>query len=67
MVFQSRRYSIEDRVLQQDILIFGDLSAKPPVKGQPYGVLVYFYVHKILGWVLGSFLVAGLGGLTQKN
>ena len=50
-----------------DVLIFGDPSAKPPVRAQPYGVLVYFYVHKILGWVLGSFLVAGLSGLTQRN
>ncbi len=50
-----------------DILIFGDLSAKPTVKAQPYWVLVYFYMHKLLGWVLGSFLIAGLGGLTQRN
>jgi hypothetical protein len=25
----------------------------------------YFYVHKILGWALASFLVAGLAGLTK--
>jgi hypothetical protein len=25
----------------------------------------YFYVHKIMGWVLASFLVAGLSGLTK--
>ena len=50
-----------------DALIFGDLSAKPPVAPQPYGELVYFYAHKIAGWVLGSFLVAGLAGLTQRN
>ncbi|MCH9011835.1 MAG: hypothetical protein IIA68_02080 [Proteobacteria bacterium] len=29
-------------------------------------VKYYFYVHKIVGWVLGSFLIAGLAGLTQK-
>ncbi len=29
-------------------------------------VKYYFYVHKIIGWVLGSFLIAGLAGLTQK-
>ncbi|MCH8859225.1 MAG: hypothetical protein IID54_06560, partial [Proteobacteria bacterium] len=29
------------------------------------GVLVYFYVHKIAGFVLVSFLVAGLAGLTK--
>jgi hypothetical protein len=28
---------------------------------------VYFYFHKIAGWMLGSFLVAGLAGLTQRN
>lgn len=28
--------------------------------------LAYLYVHKLLGWLLGSFLVAGLAGLTQK-
>ena len=48
-----------------DTLIFGDATAKPPVNPQPYWVLVYFYAHKIAGWVLGSFLVAGLAGLTQ--
>jgi uncharacterized protein YjbI with pentapeptide repeats len=26
----------------------------------------YFYVQKLIGWALGSFLVAGLAGLTQK-
>jgi len=25
----------------------------------------YFYVHKIIGWALASFLVAGLSGLTK--
>jgi hypothetical protein len=25
----------------------------------------YFYAHKILGWVLASFLIAGLSGLTK--
>ena len=25
----------------------------------------YFYVHKIVGWALASFLVAGLSGLTK--
>ena len=29
------------------------------------GVLVYFHVHKIAGFVLVSFLVAGLSGLTK--
>jgi hypothetical protein len=30
------------------------------------GVAYYFYVQKLIGWLLGSFLVAGLAGLTQK-
>ena len=25
----------------------------------------YFYVHRTIGYVLGSFVVAGLAGLTQ--
>ena len=50
-----------------DVLIFGDPSAKPVVDAQRFGVLIYFYVHTVLGWILGSFLVAGLGGLTQRN
>ena len=47
-----------------EALIFGDTSGNP---GAPYWVQVYFYVHKIIGWVLGSFIVAGLAGLTQRN
>ncbi|EDM49172.1 pentapeptide repeat-containing protein [Marinobacter algicola] len=31
------------------------------------GVALYFYFQKLLGWILGSFLVAGLAGLTQKQ
>jgi hypothetical protein len=50
-----------------DVLIFGNLSAKLTIDPQPFGVRFYFYIHKLLGWVLGSFLVAGLSGLTQKN
>jgi hypothetical protein len=50
-----------------DALIFGDSSAHPPVDPQPYWVQVYFYLHKIVGWVLGSFVIAGLAGLTQRN
>jgi hypothetical protein len=30
-------------------------------------VKYYFYLHKLSGWALGSFLVAGLTGLTQKS
>jgi hypothetical protein len=50
-----------------DVLIFGDSSAHPLVDPQPYWVQAYFYLHKIAGWVLGSFIVAGLAGLTQRN
>jgi hypothetical protein len=28
--------------------------------------LTYFHLHKPVGWLLASFLVAGLSGLTQK-
>lgn len=31
------------------------------------GIEVYFYFQKLLGWILGSFLIAGLAGLTQKQ
>ena len=56
-----------------DALIFCDQAgilhqaAKQPSCPQSYGVEVYFYVQKILGWMLGSVLVAGLGGLTQRS
>jgi hypothetical protein len=33
----------------------------------PEGVRWYFYVHQIVGYVLASFLVAGLAGLTKKK
>jgi len=50
-----------------DVLIFGDSSASPPVPPQAAWVQFYFYLHMIVGWVLGSFIVAGLTGLTQRN
>jgi hypothetical protein len=28
-------------------------------------VRYYFYFHKLMGYVLGSFIVAGLSGLTK--
>ena len=31
------------------------------------GVKTYFYFQKIIGYILGGFLVAGLSGLTQKS
>jgi len=31
------------------------------------GVKAYFYFQKIIGYILGGFIVAGLAGLTQKN
>jgi hypothetical protein len=30
-------------------------------------VAYFFYFQKLIGWVLGSFLIAGLAGLTQKQ
>jgi hypothetical protein len=30
-------------------------------------VKTYFYLQKMVGFILGGFLVAGLSGLTQKN
>jgi hypothetical protein len=30
-------------------------------------VKYYFYLHKLSGWALGSFLVAGLAGLTLSH
>jgi len=50
-----------------DALIFGDASAKPPIEPQRDGVRFFFYSYKVIGWVLGSFIVAGLAGLTQRN
>jgi len=28
--------------------------------------LAYFYLHEILGFVLGSFVVAGMSGITKR-
>jgi hypothetical protein len=30
-------------------------------------VRTYFYIQKMIGYVLGGFIIAGLAGLTQKN
>ena len=35
--------------------------------GKSKPALTYFYFHKAVGYILASFLVAGLAGLTQKN
>lgn len=50
-----------------DNLIFGHDLGNQHICAQPYRLVIYFYAHKIAGWVLGSFLVAGLAGLTQRN
>jgi len=50
-----------------DALIFGNASAKPPIEPQPDWLRYIFYFYKVIGWVLGSFIVAGLAGLTQRN
>ena len=47
-----------------------ELTSAPPAGGgsaPPYLAPRLLLVHKIAGWVLGSFLVAGLAGLTQRN
>jgi len=31
------------------------------------GIITYFYFHKMIGYVLGGFLAAGLAGLTQRS
>jgi hypothetical protein len=39
---------------------------KPHYEMQLEGwVGVYFYAHKVLGYILGLFLIAGLSGLTK--
>ena len=48
-------------------MIFGDTSAKEVVAPQPYLVVIYFCFCRIAGWVLASFIVAGLAGLTQRS
>ena len=32
----------------------------------PYGARYYFYVHELIGYFLGVFVVAGLSGITKK-
>lgn len=34
---------------------------------QPAWLIGYFYLHKLIGWLLGIFLLAGLAGLTQRS
>jgi hypothetical protein len=41
-----------------ETLIFNDCSN---------AVKTWFYFQKMIGYVLGGFIVAGLAGLTQKN
>ena len=36
-------------------------------ENQGDAVIIFFYVQKLFGFVLGGFLVAGLSGLTQKS
>ncbi|MEM7226925.1 MAG: hypothetical protein AAF495_28400 [Pseudomonadota bacterium] len=42
------------------------ISEKVAVFPSTAWIAYYFYAHKLVGWVLASFLVAGLAGLTQK-
>ena len=51
-----------------EVLIFGNPLAKTlSIEPQPDLVRYVFYFYKVIGWVLGSFIVAGLAGLTQRN
>jgi len=50
-----------------DALIFGNASANPPIEPQRDWLRYIFYFYKVIGWGLGSFIVAGLAGLTQRN
>jgi len=43
---------------------FGDLL---PARLLGWGAKLWFWCTALFGWVLGSFLVAGLAGLTQKS
>ena len=46
-----------------DALIFGGPTAEPQADWLRY----IFYLYKVIGWGLGSFIIAGLAGLTQRN
>lgn len=37
------------------------------VIAQPSWLMMYFYVHQLVGWILVTFFLAGLAGLTQRN
>jgi hypothetical protein len=45
------------------IISLRDLHAKIDPPGWPR---LYFYFHKIAGWLLAFFILAGLAGITQK-
>jgi hypothetical protein len=40
-------------------------KAHEDIRAEGY-VKYYFYLHRLVGWTLASFLVAGLAGLTQR-
>jgi len=68
---------LEPRLLPYDIFPFSVSMLLPIIKLNkkhddivqhlPWGVRYYFYFHQIVGYVLASFLVAGLAGLTKKE
>jgi hypothetical protein len=47
--------------------LFSSAAGADASYAQPAPLIRYFYVHKLIGWVLGIFLVAGLAGLTQRS
>jgi uncharacterized protein YjbI with pentapeptide repeats len=70
------RVRLEPRLLPSDIFPFSLSMLLPIIKLNKkyedvvphltWGVRYYFYGHQIVGYVLASFLVAGLAGLTKK-
>lgn len=44
---------------------FENYFSDPSISGLDWGQQMYFYVHKIIGFILASFTVAALSGLTQ--
>jgi hypothetical protein len=50
---------------------FKDFFENPPAENEPRNLnrflTAYFAVHAVAGWILGFFLLAAMGGLTQKG
>jgi len=58
---------IQSMAFSFDLLLPGIALNKAHYSVQLHGWYeYYFYVHKIMGFVLASFLIAGLSGLSKK-